>query len=639
MLMLAIPQKPAGAQDPCLEFVGASPYGPIRAATAVDNHMVYGNGRVVIVADLTDPSDPAVVGELVLGGRIQAIAAAGNIVAAVIKTLGVAVVDISDPASPTLIDTIPLYSTSDYSMITIVDGFIFASTNAALATIISIQNPAVPEVVATVGPGEGPGSIAVDHDILYVKTAFSITTHWVVDPANPIEVASFPETGSSMAVKWPKLYLTDGGSVRVFGCTSPDILYEQSPIVLIPGTNGFVDWIDVVDSTAVVVGSLDSVSTLFVLDLDLPDPASSVVVSQPFEPAMILEFAESFVFHARDGEGLTITDLSDPAVPASVGHVNGAGAAYQVAVAGGRALLQIGWGDIDYVGRDPNDPSFGMRLMDVEDPASPVELDRINAEFGPSPDLLIERGYAYIPDDFTVFDLSDPQQLSVAGTSPYRTYGISKRGTLVYGASGAELIFVFDVSDPTDPVHATPPMAPLPFEVWDVAMTPEYGYAIGWDRPDTGVFAVFDLTDPLYYTVMTSIEIPVNWPEGLEIHGNRAFVQGGFSFIEIDISNPMEPAILSQVAGSYQSDLEISGDILYNASSHDVEIYDISLPGSPRLMCELVTPELIRGIALSGGELYLAHDCIGLSIYRQYGGALFLDGFEVGTSENWSAVE
>lgn len=635
MLVLVVSQTRAGAQDLCLEFVGAHPYGPIRAVTAIENHLVYGTGRVLVIADLADPSDPAVVGQLVLGGRIQAVTAAGDLVAAVVKTLGVAVIDISDPASPSLIDLIPLYSTSDYAKITIESGFIYATTDAALATIISVQNPAAPELVSTVGPGQGPArGVGVDHDILYIFTGGSITTYWVIDPANPVEVQTFQESGSSMAVKWPRLYITDGGSVRVFGCTSPDILSEQNPIIL----GGGVDWIDIVDSTAVVVGSLDLVSTLFVLDLDLPDPASAAVVFQPFEPTLILELAESFVFHARDGEGLTITDLSDPTVPVSVGHVDGSGAAYQVAVAGGRALVQSGFGHIDYNGRDYGDPSFGMRLMDVTDPTSPVELDRMGGEFGFAPDLLIEQGYAYLPDDFTVFDLSDPQHLSVAGTNPARTYGISKRGSLVYGSSWEPVIHVFDVGDPANPVEIIPWPPFLPFSVSDVAMTPGYGYAIGQDSSDTGVFAVLDLTGPLSYTVVTSIEIS-GLPVEVELHGSRAFVQAGPLIIEIDISNPLEPVILSQVVGSYEGDIEISGNTLYDAQHHSIQVYDISLPGSPQLMCELVTPEPIRGIALSGGELYLAHDCIGLSIYRQYGGALFLDGFEVGTSENWSMVE
>ncbi len=637
MVIALVAPGGSAAQNPCLEFVGAHPYGPIRAATATGDRMVYGSGRVLIVADLTDPSAPVTMGELVLEGRIQTIAASGDLVAAIIKTLGVAVVDISNPASPSLIELIPLYSTSDFAMTTIADGFIYATTDAALATIISVQDPSAPEIVATVGPGEGPASgIGVDHDILYIMTGGTITTYWVIDPANPVEVQSFAESGFSMAVKWPRLYLTDGGSVRVFSCSSPDILWELNPIVL----NGGLGWIDIVDSTAVVAGSLNEVSTLFVLDLDLPDPASTAVVFQPFEPALFLNFAESFVFHAKDGEGLTITDLSDPAVPVSVGHVDGSGAAYQVAVAGGRALVQSGFGHIDRNGRDPYDPSFGMRLMDVADPTSPVELDRIDAEFGFAPDLLIERGYAYLPDDFTVFDLSDPYQLSIAGENPVGTYGISKRGSLVYGSSWDEVIHVIDVSDPTDPVEVVPWPPWLFFWASDVAVTPGYGYAVGWDdSSQIGVFAVLDLTGPLSYTIVTSIEVAMNWPAELELHGNRAFVQGEFSFVEIDISNPLEPAILSQIVGHYDGDLEISGDTLYDASGRSVWIYDISLPGSPQLMCELETTEQIRGIALSGGEVYLAHDCIGLSIYRQYGGALFLDGFEIGTAENWTPME
>lgn len=639
-IALVVPET-SHAQNPCLEMVGGDPRGPIRAATMENHLLVYGSGRVLTTADLTDPSEPTVLGEVILERRIQAIATTADLAIAIVMGVGIAIVDISAPSSPSQIGLVELVNWSDDAKVFIDGAFVFTSTDAALVAVISIEDPSAPVIVATVGSIGFPApGFDIGNDTLYVMANGGITTYRVVDPTSPVEVATFPVYGLAMAVEWPLVYVADGDAVRVFRSAQPYFFTELDPIELVDWPIDYFGWIDVVGPTATVSARVASETAIFVLDLDLPDPAAAATMISPIATWIFLELRGSDLIQTSDLAGLTITDLSDPANPAVTTTMAAPGAAMQVAVVGDRALVQSGFGDYNYDGGGPfMFPSFELRMLDVADPSAPMETDSIFLGSGFAPDLFIEDGLAYLPAPFTIVDVSDPHNLQVVGGYLFDLYGISKRGSLVYGATGDDAILILDVSDPTAPVVINVPFGVPPFDVFDVAMTPGYGYAVGWAEPTIGAFAVLDLTDPLHGSVVASIDLPFE-PVELEIHGNRAFVRAGWKIVEIDISDPLTPTILSQgFWGEDQGDFEISGDVLYNAAGTLVQVINIREPGFPELECELQTTEFIRGIAVSGGELYIAHEDNGLGIYRQYGGALFLDGFEIGTAENWSAQE
>jgi hypothetical protein len=631
----------SSAQQPCLDLIGADPHGPIRTASMENHLLVYGNGRVLTIADLSDPAAPIVLGEVVFESRIQTIATTDTLAVAILKYSGVAIVDISDPSSPSPVGFVPLLNRSDQAKIIIDDAFVYTSTDAALATIISIRDPSSPEVVATVGSiGLPAAGFEIGHETLYIMANGGITTYLIADPTDPVEVATFPVTGFSMAMEWPLVYVTYRGAVRVFRSAQPYFFTELNPIELVDWPNDSLGWVVVEDATAAVSARVDDEESIFVLDLGLPDPAAGAVTISAISNLIFLDLRGSNLIQASDPVGLTITDLSDPVNPVVTTSIIAPGAAMQVAVVGDRALVQSGFGDYNYSESSGVwSPSFGLRMLDVADPSAPVEMDRIFVELGLAPDLPIENGLAYLPAPFTIVDVSDPHSLQVVGSDQSNTYGISKRGSLVYGSTWDDVILIVDVSNPTNPVTVNVPIGVPPFEVFDVAMTPGYGYAVGWAEPTIGAFAVLDLTNPLLVSVVASIELPFE-PVELEIDGERAFVRAGWEIVEIDISDPLFPTVLSQdFWGTNEGDFEISGDVLYNAVGSMVQVINIREPGHPQLECELQTTEFIRGIAVSGGEVYLAHDTNGLSIYRQYGGALFLDGFEVGTTENWDPME
>lgn len=76
------------------------PDGPARAVDLEGDFAVFGSGRVLIVADPSDPFQPVEIGRLVLAGVIRGIDVFGDRAYVAMGESGLAIVDMSDPSLP-----------------------------------------------------------------------------------------------------------------------------------------------------------------------------------------------------------------------------------------------------------------------------------------------------------------------------------------------------------------------------------------------------------------------------------------------------------------------------------------------------------------------------------------------------------
>jgi len=97
---LCVLAAPALAAD-CPELEGRWPYGPAYAADVSGNHLYYGSGSVLKVAELSDPAHPQPVGEsAALPGFVTGVAASGGYAYVANASAGLRVLDVSDPSAP-----------------------------------------------------------------------------------------------------------------------------------------------------------------------------------------------------------------------------------------------------------------------------------------------------------------------------------------------------------------------------------------------------------------------------------------------------------------------------------------------------------------------------------------------------------
>ncbi|UCH33003.1 MAG: carboxypeptidase regulatory-like domain-containing protein, partial [Armatimonadota bacterium] len=204
--------------------------------------------------------------------------------------------------------------------------------------------------------------------------------------------------------------------------------------------------------------------------------------------------------------GLRVIDVSDPAAPLEVGFLDTPGTAYHVAVAGGYAYVADG--------------ASGLRVIDVSNAAAPVEVGSCHP-----PDLAygiaLASGYAYVADVYgrlRVIDVSDPAAPLEVGScdTPGYTYGVAVADGYAYVADWFGLTVV-DTSNPAAPVEVgyldTPSLA--------VGVAVADGYAYVGDY-NAGL-RVIDITNPAAPVEVGYLDTPGN-VYSVAVAGGYAYV-------------------------------------------------------------------------------------------------------------------
>ena len=70
LLVVGMGSAPLLAQN-CPDLVGRVPYGPARAVDVFGDHVYYSSGSMLMIADVSDPAVPIVVGELQMPDLIR----------------------------------------------------------------------------------------------------------------------------------------------------------------------------------------------------------------------------------------------------------------------------------------------------------------------------------------------------------------------------------------------------------------------------------------------------------------------------------------------------------------------------------------------------------------------------------------
>ncbi len=93
---------PVGAAD-CLRPVGELPEGPSLAVDMEGSLAAFGRGRVLVLVDLTDPSDPVELGSVVLPGVVGSVELTATHAWVAAGAAGLIGVDVTDPTQPEIV--------------------------------------------------------------------------------------------------------------------------------------------------------------------------------------------------------------------------------------------------------------------------------------------------------------------------------------------------------------------------------------------------------------------------------------------------------------------------------------------------------------------------------------------------------
>ena len=508
------------------------------------------NYNLLRVVDVSDPTDPQLVGSAAIpGGYSSNLAVAGNhaYMGAVSSGRGLHAFDVTDPAAPVLTSSVDGFDPYDVTLVG--DAALVAGSRGL--TIIDISDPTdlrvethVPVTCRFVATGPG-----------YAYLGGGTTTERDLQVVELGELGAPDPLGTYADLDYVYLVKADG-----------DVVFPLGTV----GTNDWhLDAVDASDPAAPVrvdrlrfghgvhkqgfdvdagLAALKIDEELHIVDVsNLTDMRllSTTTVDDYFFDLSL----EGSLLCAAATVGLRIYDIADPTRPEEVGVLEFYNAT-----------------DVDVVGSLAyvSGEGFGLKIVDVSDPAAPfVRADLSANQWYYAVDVVGSYAYLGGNHEYAIADISNPDSpYRVAyGPLPWESLDIARIGNTMCVALLGQQVQIFDVSTPTSPVVLGNTGDPLPSRAFAVAdasgrivvaaegagvtIFPEHCWLTGVDGNDT--------PDPVATAAL------MVWPNPFNPRTTIAFT--------IDASGPVDLAIYD-VAGRLVQQL-LAQDL--RAGPHEVE--------------------------------------------------------------------
>lgn len=292
--------------------------------------------------------------------------------------------------------------------------------------------------------------------------------------------------------------------------------------------------------------------------------------------------------------------------------------------------------------------AFGLEVIDVSDPARPVHVGHVEGDFN---DVRVVRGggttVAYAApirgERTTVIDVSTPTAPVAVGQLPYsHSVQVATRGesTFLYLADYTEFVPVYDVTAPRAPVRVG--AARVPGEVAGIHDLTVDGDRIYANNTTAGLVA-FDVGAGLDAVVPLG-QVPTTYSHAswvgtaggrtVVLHGDEGMTPEGGAFLRVLDGDPGSPTYLDELS-RFATRPEVGihnilmvGDKAYIAYYQDgVRIVDLSTPTAPREVAHHDTWDFENapgtsfegavGIRVVGDLVYVADSQRGLLIFRE----------------------
>jgi hypothetical protein len=283
---------------------------------------------------------------------------------------------------------------------------------------------------------------------------------------------------------------------------------------------------------------------------------------------------------------------------AHVGSIHTSGQARGVAVAGDRAYVAYGDGD--------------LQVFNISDPTNPTFIAQLLTR-GVAMDVVVAGDHAYVADGtegLCVINIGSVGFGSSVNTdTPGIAEGVFVTGDYAYIADGDSGLRVFDVTT----TAAT--------YVGNLA-TPDYamGLHVSGDHAyvavDDSGLVIIDISDPSNPVLVGQHDTP-HWAIDVSVSGKYAFVADYGSGLQVvNVSDPTNPTTTGYCdTDGAALDVAIVGDIAYVADSYSgLAVIDITDPSAPTLVDQYAVGSLCWDVAVAGEHAYLAAHGNGLQV-------------------------
>lgn len=576
-----------------------------------------------MIADVTDPSVPVVIGEIELPGMIRDIEVAGGFAHVACYDQGYWMVDVSLAANPAIVGffTEDLWATG-----LDVSGDLVYVTNVANPESLKILDVSTPNSIQLVGSIWGahvsPSDVTISGDLAYViGYDDGLVVVDVSDPTMPGVVGSAACNGFAVSLDAGYAYVAgydDGLMVfKVEDPTNPILVDEVSA----PGP---LD-VDIAGGHAYVSAGFG------LLVYDVNDPSSLLELGNLSTRSYAVSVSGGYAYSAGFDGGLRIVDVGDPTAPVETGFLDAPGVTKSVTASG------------PYVFSGGAEQSEAVRIFDatvVNDPVKIASISLANSVW--DVETVGEWLYIATGSGFITYDIGDPWAPVDHGGISNGAMSIQVSGLFAYLASSHDKLIVMDISNPGAP--STAGSAILPDSARKVTVWGTHAYVTVLNNG----LSIVDVSNPSNPVVVGSYGSTDDIRD-VSASGGSLYAAAHNGLRILDISNPTTPVEVGRYEeeGSLFS-VAVSGHYAYVGGgdgswldSGQFSVVDVSDPSNPTRVGGLSAleaagiPERIRII---GDMVYTAHDFGGFSISRGCHG-IFVDGFESSDTSAWSSAQ
>jgi|GEM_PF-4768961 len=611
-----IHRSSATVQDSNLSLIGRLHTGATYAVASRSDTVYYGKGNEFVITDFTDPEHPVELGELQLTGIILDVDIVENYAFIANGTLGLCVIDISDPNNPVKVsaesDSVPA------GAISVKNGYAYVTTtgNYAITRIFDVQDPMEPTEISYLDVAGATNDAVIQNSYAYLATVNGLEIFDITDPYHPIYVGigSSQIQPISVAVQGHFAYVIDGSN----GITVIDISDAENPVTV--GQYHHIanyNRIRVAGNYAYITKYGDNMDIL-----NISDPTNPQLVEE-FETRRItrynsyrLSVGNGKLYLAAGNKGLYALDVSTSENPTLLGYIPTGGTANDITIQGQYAYIANGIG--------------GFWIVNISNPSQP-ELEDTYYTAHETQTVSVRGNFAYVFDgiDLLIFDISNPSRIVVSATysmnDPFDK--IIFQGDYAFTANGTSGLKIFNMQNSLTPVeigHYQPPYQQPRIRIEDVHVRDNYAYAAN-NLKGLQVFNLQDYTNP--------VEVTHSSPGGLyplvAIHDQIAILTGnnaGFRILDIQ-----DPSHLTEIGQFNPVDengsvgaMTVGEHYVYLAKGYyGLQMINIDDPSVPIQAGYYHTNFHTKSVTAKGRYLYVTDDTDGLYILENVLGDSF----------------
>lgn len=557
---------------------------------------------------------------------------------------GLAVIDITDPAKPKRAGT--YLAPGRTERVLVADARAYLATNVHRGggceaenwrghlVILDVSDPANPTLLGTYITGTSITSLQVDGNRVYLgdadPTGHGERSLHIVDvsnPARPVTLGVDRTSGADggLAVVGDRAYLASFDlpkDIHILDVSQPGSPAHVAAIK----AEGRIRGIQVAGNLLYAILQFEPNLLIY----DIGNTAAPQVLSRfgLGDSALDLKVFGGHAYVAMANAGLVVVDISNPSMPAIAGTWDTPGVAVRVELAGGNAFVADHYG--------------GLQVIDVRDPAGMVSVasydtgltTRAVRVFGGRAYLLSSDRPEYGPDARSrveILDVSEPTQPALLGayesTQMVECFDIA--GGLAYLPTifnGVAKLQIVGLNNPEAPVllndtTITPPGGAL--HSVGIRVSGVYAYLTEIVAAQPTAFPrlrIFDVSDPAKIMQVSQTNLSGSPIGALRIAGDYLYLNSLGALLEFNVAEPKAPALLRTIylanSSGDSGGLHVSDDFAYAGQGwKGFSIVYLRNPKQPAEIGRYDTLGQVQDLSVDDRYVYVAEGWEGVEVF------------------------